>query len=37
VLEHARGLIVRVGRSALDRLIITARSQIYALGGTGGG
>ena len=37
VLEHARGVIVRVGRSALDRLIITARSQIYALGGTGGG
>ncbi len=37
VLEHARGLIVRVGRSALDRLIITARSQIYALAGTGGG
>ena len=37
VLEHARGLIVRVGRSALDRLIITARSQIYALGGAGGG
>jgi hypothetical protein len=37
VLEHARGLTVRVGRSALDRLIITARSQIYALGGTGGG
>lgn len=37
VLEHARGLIVRVGRSALDRLIITARSQIYALGGTAGG
>jgi hypothetical protein len=37
VLEHARGLIVRVGRSALDRLLITARSQIYALGGAGGG
>ncbi len=37
VLEHARGLIVRVGRSALDRLIITTRSQIYALGGAGGG
>jgi hypothetical protein len=37
VLEHARGLIVRVGRSALDRLIITARSQIYALGGAGDG
>ena len=37
VLEHARGLIVRVGRSALDRLILTARSQIYALDGAGGG
>jgi len=37
VLEHARGLIVRVGRSALDRLIITARSQIYALGGAAAG
>lgn len=37
VLEHARGLIVRVGRSALDRLIVTARSQIYALSGAGGG
>jgi len=37
VLEHARGLIVRVGRSALDRLIITARSQIYALGGADDG
>jgi hypothetical protein len=37
VLEHARGLIVRVGRSTLDRLIITARSQIYALGRAGSG
>ncbi len=37
VLEHARGVIVRVGRSALDRLIITARSQIYALAGTNDG
>jgi hypothetical protein len=37
VLEHARGLIVRVGRSALDQLVVTARSQIYALGGAGGG
>jgi hypothetical protein len=37
VVEHARGLIVRVGRSALDQLIVTARSQIYALGGAGAG
>ena len=37
VLEHARGLIVRVGRSALDQLIVTARSQIYALGCPGAG
>lgn len=37
VLEHARGVIVRVGRSALDRLIVTARSQIYALSGAGDG
>ena len=37
VLEHARGLIVRVGRSALDQLIVRARSQIYALGCPGAG
>ena len=37
VLEHARGLIIRVGRSALDQLIVTARSQIYALGCPGAG
>lgn len=37
VLEHARGLIVRVGRSALDRLIVAARCRIYALDGAGAG
>jgi hypothetical protein len=37
VLEHARGSVVRVGRSALDRLIVAARSQIYALDAAGGG
>jgi hypothetical protein len=37
VLEPARGMIVRVGRSALDRLIVATRCRIYALDGAGAG
>lgn len=35
LLGCVRGLIIRVGRSAPDRLMVTARSQIFALDGAG--
>lgn len=35
MLEHARGLAIRMGRSVPDRLMATARSKIHDLDGAG--